>query len=270
MSFIGNSFTFDNISSERYGLFIITKDSKDTIDISDYKSDVIKTNRQSKFHPLKQTIEKPAEIPISICSETPLARNQLDQIDTWLFRNDGKFRKLRINQEDMQGYYYNCRLINLSGDTFANNIHVINALMQCDSIYAWANPQTRVVNITSTPTNFKFANISSENTLKPVYTIKAGMVYGLMGGEGILSNRYIKITNTTTNEYMELDGLLDGEVITIDTEHEIISSDMRTSGLLDLFNKNFMRLERGSHNFLIEGDILEFKILYQNCRKIGN
>ena len=269
MAFVGNSFTFDNISSERYGLFIITKDSKDTVDISDYKSDVIKTNRQSKFHPLKQTIEKPSEIPISICSETPLSRNQLDQIDSWLFRNDGKFRKLRINQEDMEGYYYNCRLINLSGDTFANNIHVINAVMQCDSIYAWANPQTRVINITSTPTNFKFTNISSEDMLKPVYTIKVGMVYGLLGGE-ILNNRYIKITDTTTNEYMELSGLLDNEIIKIDTEHEIITSDKRTSGVLDLFNKNFMRLSRGKHEFLIEGDILEFKMMYQNARKIGN
>ena len=103
----------------------------------------------------------------------------------------------------------------------------------------------------------------------PTYIIKAGMTYGLMGGE-LLNNRYIKITNQTTNEYMELNNLLDNETIIIDTEYEIITSDMRTSGLLDLFNKNFIRLQKGKHEFLIEGNIIEFKITYQNARKFGN
>lgn len=259
MAFLGEFFTFDNISSERYNLRITTPDSKSTINISDYQSNVIKTKRQSKFYPLKQTIEKPLEIPVSIFSETPLSRNQLDQIDSWLFRNDGKFRKLRIHQKDMEGYYYNCRLIKLEAETFGNNIYVINVIMQMDSIYAWQNIQTRSIVVATTPHEFKFVNISSEEIMKPIYTLKCSA-----------DNGTIKITDTTTNSIMEFNNLLLNEVLTIDTEHEIITSDKRTSGLLDLFtNINFMRLSKGTHNFKLEGNISEFKITYEVARKIG-
>ena len=53
-------------------------------------------------------------LAVSIFSETPLTRNQIDSIERWLFRTDGQFRKLRVNQPDMQGYYYNTEHIFVS------------------------------------------------------------------------------------------------------------------------------------------------------------
>ncbi|HBN06039.1 MAG TPA: hypothetical protein DD434_09695 [Bacteroidales bacterium] len=269
MSFTGSSFTFNNISSERFGLKITTPETKSTINVSNYKSNLIKIPRRSKFYATKRIVDEPLVLNISIFSETPLTRNQIDRIEDWLFGEDDEFKKLRINQDDLNGYYYNCRLQKLESETFGNVPYIVHCLLECDSHYIWQNPQTRIINITSTPTNFKFVNISSEDSLKPTYIVKVGMVYGLLG-ETTLSNRYIKITDKTTNEYMEFNGLLDNEIITIDTEHEIITSNMRTSGLLDLFNKNFMKLQKGKHEFIIEGDIVEFKITYQNARKFGN
>jgi len=272
MAFYGDYFVFDNISSERYNLRITTPKSDEDINISEYKSELKKTPRRTKFYATKQKVEEPLILAMSIYSETPLTRNQLDQIERWLFKPDSKYRKLRINQPDMQGYYYNCRLEKLNAGTFGNIPYQFNIIMICDSQYAWQNQQTRVYNITSTPCNVKFVNISSEELMCPIYEIKCSSLEGLMGIES--EGRNIKIVN---NQYeddrlnvMEFTGLFNDEILQIDTEHGIITSNMRTSGVLDLFTyPNFMKLNRGTNNFLITGDIAEFKIIYQNARKLG-
>ena len=272
MAFYGDYFTFDNISSERYGLRIITPKSDEDVDISEYESDLIKTPRRTKFYATKPKVEKPLTLAMSICSATPLTRNQLDKIERWLFKTDGQFRKLRINQPDMQGYYYNCRLEKLSAGTFGNKIHQFNILMICDSQYVWKDEKPRVYNITSTPYTAKFVNNSSEEPMSPIYEITCKPINGLMNLES--EGRTIKIVN---NQYednrlntMEFNGVFNDEVLRIDTETGIITSNMRTSGVLDLFTyPNFMKLPRGVNNFEITGDISEFRIVYKNGRKFG-
>jgi len=273
MAFYGDSFSFDNVSSERFGLKITTPKSDEDINISEYTSDLIKTPRRSKFYATKQRVDEPLILAVSIYSETPLTRSQMDNIDRWLFRTDGQFRKLRVNQLDMKGYYYNCRLEKLSVNTFGNKPYQVDVVLQCDSQYAWQNQQTRVYNITTIPFVAKFTNISSETLMSPIYEIKCSPLNGLMKLESI--GRTIKIVN---NQYednrlnvMEFVGLFDNEVLHLDTETGIITSNMRTTGVLELFTyPNFMKLERKTHNFEITGDISEFKIFYKNARKLGN
>lgn len=264
MAFYGSSFIFDNISSERYNLKITTPKSDETINISEYKSDLIKTPRRTKFYATKQRVDEPLTLTVSIYSETPLTRNQIDQIERWLFRTDGQFRKLRINQEDMQGYYYyNCRLEKMEVETFGNLPYQVNCILRCDSQYAWQNQQTRVYNITSTPYIAKFVNISSEDIMSPVYIIKCNSANGTIK---IVNNQYEDVRLST----MEFTGLQNGEILTLDTEHGIITSNLRTNGLLDLFvYPNFMKLPRGVNEFTITGNISEFKLVYENGRKIG-
>lgn len=271
MAFYGSSFNFDNISSERFGLKITTPKSDEDINISEYKSDLIKTPRRTKFYATKPKVEEPLTLAVSIYSETPLTRNQIDQIERWLFRTDGQFRKLRINQEDMQGYYYNCKLSKLSAGTFGNLPYQIDVVMICDSQYAWKDEKPRIYNITSTPYTAKFINGSSEDMLSPIYEITCS---SLMGRQLESEGRTIKIIN---NQYederlnvMEFTGLFNDEVLRIDTETGIITSNMRVSGVLDLFTyPNFMKLPRGVSNFEITGDISEFKIFYKTARKFG-
>jgi len=271
MAFYGETFSFDNVSSKRFNLKIA--DSEDTINVSEYKSELIKTPRRSKFYATKQRIDEPLMLAVSIFSETPLTRNQIDSIERWLFRTDGQFRKLRINQEDMQGYYYNCRLQKLSVKSYYNKPHVFNCIMECDSIYAWKDEKPRIYNITSTPYIAKFHNLSSEDVMSPIYEIKCSALYGLMGLDS--DGRTIKIVN---NQYeddrlniVEFTGLFNDEVLRIDTEHGIITSNMRTNGVLDLFTyPNFMKIPRGVNNFKITGDISEFKIFYKTARKFGD
>lgn len=263
MAFWGNSFTFDNISSERYNLKITTPKSDETINISEYKSDLIKTPRRTKFYATKQRIDEPLTLAVSIYSETPLTRNQIDQIERWLFRTDGQFRKLRINQEDMRGYYYNCRLENMEVETFGNLPYQVNCILRCDSQYAWQNQQTRAYSIATTPYLAKFVNISSEDLMSPTYIIKCNSANGTIK---IVNNQYADARLNT----MEFMGLQNGEILSLDTEYGIITSNLRTNGLLDLFvYPNFMKLPRGANEFTITGNISEFKLVYENARKFG-
>jgi hypothetical protein len=271
MAFYCDYFVFDNVSSERHNLKITTPKSDETINISEYKSDLIKTPRRNKFYSTKPKVEEPLMLAVSIFSETPLTRSQMDNIDRWLFRTDGKFRKLRINQPDMQGYYYNCKLQKLSISTFGNKPYQVDVIMECDSQYAWQNQLTRDYNITSTPYVAKFVNTSSEDLMSPIYEITCNPInMSLMS-----TDRTIKIVNEQYEDdrlnVMEFVNIFDNEILHIDTETGIITSNMRTSGVLDLFvYPNFMKLKRGNHNFEITGDISKFSITFVNARKIGN
>lgn len=263
MAFYGNSFIFDGVSSETYGLKITTPNSNEKTTIIQLKSDLKKTHRQSKFVPSRQYVDEPRVLPISLYSETPLTRSQIDGIEQWLFRRDGKFKKLIINQDDMKNYYYNCRLNKLDEETYGNVPYLIHVEMQCDSIFAWENPQTIVYQISSLPYVINFNNISSENNMKPIYKIKCNSSNGNIK---ITDNYYDDVRQST----MEFNTLLNGEVLTIDTEHCIITSNLRTNGLLDLFKYiNYMRLDKGLHTLTITGNISEFGMTYQNCRVIG-
>ena len=270
MAFYGEYFSFDNVSSKRYGLKITTENSNDTIDVSEYKSDLIKTPRRSKFYATKQRVDEPLILAVSIFSETPLTRNEIDNIERWLFKSDGKFRKLRVDQPDMQGYYYNCRLQKLSVKSYYNKPHEINCVMECNSQYIWSDTKPRVYLINSTPYTAKFVNTSSEIVMSPTYEITCHVSgRGLMGG-----NRSIKIINNQYSDSrlntMEFNDLFDDEILTIDTERGIITSNMRTNGLLDLFvYPNFMKIPYGVNNFEITGDISKFKIIHKIARKFG-
>lgn len=261
MAFYGESFTYNGISSETFGLKIYTPDSNEKTTILNLKSNLTKAPRQSKFAPTKQYVDEPRNIPIALYSENVLTQTQIDTIYQWLFPADNEYKVMTIEQDDMTNYYFNCRLIELQNETFGNKTQQIQAILQCDSIYAWENFQTLTYTNFISPITFN--NVSSEDVMKPTYKFTCNSASGTIK---LVDDFY----PTAIQNTMEFTGLLNGEIITIDTEHNIITSNLRTSGLLDLFtNPKFLRLKRGVHNFTITGNISKFELIYQNARVIG-
>lgn len=76
----------------------------------------------------------------------------------------------------------------------------------------------------------------------------------------------------TNHSYNNLEfkwtGLLGGETITVDNEHQFISSSTRLRRL-DKFNKNFMKFKHGKNDLECIGTVKSLKITYQNAKKIG-
>ena len=169
IAFYGDTIVFDGVSSETHNLYITTPDSNEKTTVIDLKSDLSKAYRQSKYLPKKQYTDSPNYLNISLLSDTILTRSQVDNIEEWLYRSDGKFRKLTINQEDMENYYYNCRLKTMEFETFSNKIHVVHLVFETNSIYAWENPVTLTYTDFINPISFN--NTSSEDEMCPVFQI---------------------------------------------------------------------------------------------------
>ena len=97
---------------------------------------------------------------------------------------------------------------------------------------------------------------SSEN---PIYEFTGNAVNG-----------NVEIKNNTTNKTISFKEIKNGEIITIDTKDEIITSSLG----LKIFNRlttspNFIELKQGVHSFTITGNVSNFKIKYINKRKFG-
>jgi hypothetical protein len=261
MAFYGDVIIFNGISSEDYGLYVMAEDGDETTSILEFDSDITKPTRQSKFSESEQYVSDPKSFTITLYSKTSLSQSDIDNIYQWLYSTDGEYKTLIIDQADMENYHFNCRLQQFENETYGNKIYKIHITMQCDSIYAWEDE------ITLTYTDFTsaitFVNSSSENTMKPTYEITCNASSGAIS---IVDDFY----STSIKNTMAFTELLSGEVLTIDTEHNIITSDSRDTGTLDLFTSpKFLRLDRGTHNFTVTGDISQLKITYTNARVIG-
>ena len=160
-------------------------------------------------------------------------------------------------QKDMLDYYYNCRLKKLEVESMYNMPYVVNCTFERDSIYVWQPTKTVKHIPTIFPYSFRFVNNSSEDTMKPIYEFSCNSSEGT-----------IILKNTTTGEDMALKNLQDGEKITINSDTLTVISNKRQY-ILDNFNLNFMRLVEGVHNFVLDGNVSELKITYQNAKKIG-
>lgn len=258
MAFNGNYFILDNISSERYGLKMTTVNNDKKINVSSYKSNRVKPIGQSKYEATKQFDDEPSDLVLTIYSEKPIPRQDIDIVEKWLFKNTNDYRKLYIIQDDMSGFYYNCRLRKLEVETIFDMPYLVNCAFERDSIYVWENVKTINISPTTLPHSFRFINNSSESTMKPIYEFTCNK-----------NNGEITLKDTTTNEELKLINLQENEKIVVNSETLIVTSDKRLL-ILDNFNLNFMRLTEGVHNFELNGDVSNFKMTYQNARKIGD
>ena len=264
MAFAGTEIIFNGVSCTTYGLGMYSEDSNEKITVSNYKSNITKSNKQNKFLPKKQYTDEPNYVKISLHSldgET-LTRSEINDIEKWLHPDDN-FKNLTIVQDDMEGWHYNCRLQSMDVETFANKLIMIHLVFEADSVFVWSDELTETYTITAVPQNCVFDNISSEDLLRPKYIIKMNAT----GGTATITNLIFTDIN---QQEMEFTTLQPNEIITVDTELGIVSSDKRT-GVFKLFSyPNFMRLPYGENTFTVDGNVAEFKIVYRNCKKVGS
>lgn len=264
IAFYGDEITFNGISCTDFGLGMFSENSNEKITVSNYKSDMTKPYKQNKFLPKKQYEDEPNYINISLfpLDGEPITRTELNDIEKWL-HPDSEFKSLTINQEDMDGWHYNCRLQSMEAETFGNKIMMIHLVFEADSVYVWSDELTSTYTITTTPQNCVFNNISSEDSLRPRYVIKMNA----SGGSATITNNAFTDINQKTMAFTLLQA---NEIITVDTELCIVSSNLRNGVFSNFTYPNFMRLPYGSHTFVVDGNVAEFKIVYFNAKRVGD
>ncbi|MBQ6144028.1 MAG: hypothetical protein IJI84_06110 [Clostridia bacterium] len=231
MSFLGNYFNFAGINSKDFGLKIVSINGNLT-DIpsgSGYEYQTVSAIRNPKklFLGLKES--NALEFSIEIVSENPIDLPTFLRIKQWLFGNIG-YQKLQIESEWYEDFYFNCILKPTEDIKFGGECFGVRCTVECDSSYAYTFPTTKTYTFDSSIMNpFEFDNLSAE-----IYGLRPIIEFKLSN-----SGKDFKILNLKTNRIFEMTNLSPNEIITVDNQNEIITSN---TGL-----NRFKNLSRGKN-----------------------
>ena len=155
--------------------------------------------------------------------------------------------------------FFNIRVISVSYRKIKGKVCGIILECECDSQFAWSKDYNYAFNVTG-ENNLILHNTSDDlyHYLLPIVTIKS---------ENAISELIIK--NITDNNWTTvLRNIQAGEVITIDSKHEIITSSNKNRLISNDFNMHFIRLISGRNEFEVNENI-KITFNYKVPRKVG-
>lgn len=260
MSFSALTFIFDGVSSESKGLYLFSMDSKET-DIdggAKLKLHTDKTNMSYKHNLLGVSEDNALEFNLAFGSLEPLSRYDISSIQKWLFGHR-EYKKLQIVQEDMLNVHYNCILSDPKIITVGNMPYMFECKVICDSPFAWENEATYEYVLNGNQSTITHINTSDVND----YT------YPIIEFDSKVASNTVTLTNLSNeNRETRIEGLAQGEKITLNNENQIIESSIGLSRL-SKFNKNWFELVQGENQIKVTGNVGTLKIRYANARRIG-
>lgn len=264
MSFLGNYFMYNGISSKDFGL-ILTSINTSLNEVTsgsgiEIKSESVMKNPKKIFLGARENTV--LEFPIEIVSKEPIDLPTFLRIKNWLF-GDPTYHKLQIEDEWYSDFYFNCILKANEDIKFGGQYFGIRCNVECDSPYAYTFPQTNVYNFDSSAINyFEFDNFSAEiYGLRPIIEIKISSVGNSFNIKNLATNREFKMTNLSPNE-----------VITVDNQNEIITSSTGLNRFKNLSkgeNQGYFSLVHGINKLECHGLLNYLKITYQFAVRLG-
>lgn len=155
--------------------------------------------------------------------------------------------------------YFNVRIYNVSYQKVCGKVAGIILHMECDSQFAWSKEYNYSYNVTAGET-IRFYNTSDMlyDYLKPIVTITAKSDIAELNIKNIRDNNW---TTTLTN-------LSKGEIITMNSKLETLSSSYPYKKVLNDFNMHFIRFVSGINEFKVDSDII-LNISFRYPRKVG-
>ena len=198
--------------------------------------------------------------------ESRFTNSEIRQLNKWLIGyNYPKKLELDSCVLGMENVYFNCLFTSVSTTSIGGIIGLTYNVV-CDAPYGYEDFNvTYEISETNSDvaTEIMFYNTSDENEeyLYPIVKITKT-------GNGDISI----ISSSDVNNDITLEGLVDGEVVTIDSLRQTINSTEQTFtntlGGYDNFNHNWLRLLPGNNIIGVYGDcILEISGKY--ARKVG-
>lgn len=264
MSFLGNYFTYNGVSSKDFNLILVsindnTNEVPSGSGIEIKSASVMKNSRKLFLGAVENQV---LEIPIEIVSREPIDLLTFLRIKQWLFGNPG-YHKLQIEDEWYSDFYFNCIIKPSEDIKFNGEYFGLRCNAECDSPYAYTFPQTKTYTFDSSIINyFEFDNFSSQiHGLRPVIEFKMSK-----------SGKEFSIKNLATNREFKMTGLSPNEVITVDNQNEIITSSTglkRFKNLSKDKNQGYFSLAHGLNKLECRGFIKYLKITYQFAVRLG-
>ena len=263
--FFGRTFLYDGIPSEMYNLYLGelgASGEATTATSSDVTLLTQKLFRRPTLLLYGAEAAPVLQFPFYCYSPDEITGEDFSNISGWLF-GGMSYKVLRICQNDIQNVYFNAFLTQPQIIRVGNIIRGFTCTVTCDSPWGWSYPRTSTysynANAYSITDSISFLNVS-ENSF---YTYPTSLIItaNVFGGS-------VTIRNTSDGNRDFILTLLPNEVVTINNDLQLISSNLVTYPLYK-FNLNFLRLVRGTNNLTISGNVASIVITYNPAVKIG-
>lgn len=238
-------FMYDGISSTTYGLKIASLDSNVMEEISYVVPNIIveKTKKSNVYHYIDIDYESPPVFEFSVISQVPINEEILRNILCWLDARKG-FKPLVLLQQGYDTLTYNCIFTVTNLIYHANNIVGLNLSATFDSKYVKGKPIKTTIEVDGEKT-INLYN-PSDNIDEYIYPL----VEFTLSKE---SNGDIAIVNITDNKERKFEfkklNIENGSTYIVDNDLKIVQGD--TDGLLENFNKKWLRLLKGRNKIKI-------------------
>lgn len=254
----GYPFIWRGKASENFNISILTinDDGWSKIAGGDHETitDEINRNPELLFLGAKQT--PTLSFPIEFVCEYSMDTQTLIRVKDWLF-GSLDYQKLQICIDGLEKYYFNCILKPKEDYIFADGFRGFSATVECNSPFAWEDMQVKRYSQPESGYGKQiFYNLSADSEmLKPIIKFTS------LGGD-------FKIINKSLNISFEWTGLQDGETIFCDCKTGIITSSTGLSRF-NIFNKQFLKLQKGVNQLEFWGKAKMIEIKYKNAIRLG-
>jgi phage-related protein len=256
MAFYAKNFIFNGKPSEFYGLYLGEfNGSGESMTAASSDVSLLTQKLFRKPVPLFWGAEQTPILSfnLSMYSEFEIHTPDFSNIATWLF-GQMNYKVLRVCQNDMIDTYFNCFLTAPQIVREGNMIRGLSATVLCDAPWGWREGKEYDYNWGDNTYQIDDTIILNNENSNNFYTYPTSLkIYAnIFGGS-------VTITNTTDNNRAFILNLLPEEVVTLDCDHQFISSTLVQYPLIN-FNKNWLRFLQGTNNLTISGNISEIKI----------
>lgn len=163
-----------------------------------------------------------------------------------------------VNDSNEDDIWFRSKIVNISSKKIGGLIFGIIIDMECDSSFAWSSEILIDLRFTTDKSVRIYSDTDDlHNYIYPMTSIK-------FNNKGVFT-----LTNKTENRISEIKNVKAGEIITIDSKNEIITSSVDHPLLLDDFNLNWIRLMPDANELVTNMDAqITFK--YRVPRKVVN
>ena len=179
----------------------------------------------------------------------------------WLLRElTGKkgYQWMKVVMHDFdEDIWYKAKIQNISYERIGSRIAGLILEFECDSFFAWTSEKNITISAKANQ-SFYVYNDSDDLTryLYPIVSISPSVSGTLV------------ITNITDNQVTEIKNVQKNEVISIDSQKEIITSNKNHDLLLDDFNLCWPRLTSGKNEYVTNANTVII-LKYRLPRKVG-
>ena len=239
-------FIYNGTLSALYGLKIASFDGSNSPQETAIFSPNIttaKAKNMRRFYSSSIDFDSPPEMNFSVVSETVINNIAKREILAWL-TSGNDFKKLEIMENDGESYYYMCKFSQISEITVGGFCVGFNLVATLDSYYQYG--KSTVATLEDGEHNEAVLNIINKSDINDDYVYPA-VSFKLSAGNTI---KIVNITDDDTRVF-EFVGVPENTTITVDNDLKIIDGQ---GVLLSNFNKNWLRLKKGTNVLKITGN----------------